>query len=78
MNLSNFKPQKSLFWPLLLEKYPNIQKIGGFGCKNSSKYEENSKINIYSLVLQIDHPVALCNGRGMVKYTQKSVHVVYG
>ena len=28
--------------------------------KKLSKFEENSKIYIYSLVPQIDHPVALC------------------
>ena len=33
-----------------------------FGCKKSSIFEENLKINIYSLVSQIDHPVALCKG----------------
>ena len=41
-----------------------LYKIGGFDCKKSSKFEENSKINIYSFVPvpQIDHPVALCIG----------------
>ena len=49
------------FWPFLLEKMSKIHKIGWFGGKKkSSKFEENSKINIYSLVPQIDHPVALC------------------
>jgi len=61
MILSNFKPKRSLFWPSLLEKLSKILKIGDFGCKKSSKFEENSKINNYSLVPQIDHPVALCS-----------------
>ena len=30
--------------------------------KKSLKFEENSKINIYSLVPQNDHPVALWDG----------------
>ena len=34
--------------------------------QKSSKFEENSKINIYSLVPQIDHPVALWGGRGFL------------
>ena len=54
MILSNFKHEKSSFWPFLLEKYSKIYKIGGFGCKKSSKFDENLKINIYSLVPQID------------------------
>ena len=57
MILSNFQPKKSPFWQFLLEKYSKIHKIDGFGSKKSS---ENSKINIYSLVLQTNHPVALC------------------
>ena len=44
----------------LFAKYSKMLKIVGFCCNNSSKFEENSKINIYSLVSQIDHPVALC------------------
>ena len=59
MILSNFKPKKSSFWPFLLEKYPKIHKICGFVCKKPSKFEENSKFNMYSLVPQIDHPVTL-------------------
>ena len=59
--LSNFlkaySPIKLQFWSFLLEKYSLIHKIGGFGCKNSSKFEENSKINIYYLVPQIEHHV---------------------
>ena len=55
--------KKSAFWPFLLEKWSKIHKIDDFGCKKSSKFEENSKINIYSLVPQIDHPVALCECR---------------
>ena len=39
-------------------------KIGGFSCKKSSKFEENSMINIYFLVPKIDYPVALCIGKG--------------
>ena len=36
-------------------------KIGGFGSKNLSKFEENSINKFYSLVLKIHHPViALC------------------
>ena len=50
MILSNFKPKVSPFCPFLLEKYSKIHKIGGFGCKKSSNFDENSKINIYSLV----------------------------
>ena len=38
-----------------------LVKNWGFWLQKSSKFEENSKINIYSLVPQIDHPVALCN-----------------
>ena len=34
MILSNFKPKKSPFWPILLEKLSKIHKIGDFGCKN--------------------------------------------
>ena len=77
MILRNFKPKKMTFWPFLLEKYPKIHKIGGFGCKKSLKFEENPKINIYSLVPQIDHPVALWKGKGshqkfnFVKYSPK-------
>ena len=43
MSFSNFKPKKSPFWPFLLEKWSKIHKIGDFGCKKSSKFEENSK-----------------------------------
>ena len=57
MIFTNFKPKKSPFWPFLVEKLPKIHQIG-FGCKKSSKFEENS--NIYSLVPQIYHPVSLC------------------
>ena len=46
--LSNFKPKNHHFGHF------------GFGCKKSSKFEENPIINIYSLVPQIDHPAALC------------------
>ena len=60
MILSNLKPKKSPFWTFLLEKCSKIHKIVGFGCKKSLKFEENPKINIYSLVPEIDHPVALC------------------
>ena len=35
----------------------------GFGCKKSSKFEENPIINIYSLVPQIGYLVALWYGR---------------
>ena len=52
--------KKLQFWPFLFEEYSKIHKIGGFGCKKSLKFEENSKINIYSLVPQIDNPVVLC------------------
>ena len=58
MILSNFKPKKSPFWLFLLEKLSKNHKIGDFGFKKLSKFEENSKINIYSLVPQIDHHVA--------------------
>ena len=53
-----------------------IHPFGHFFLKNSQKFtkfvilvakiskiEENSKNNIYYLVPQIDHPVALCRGR---------------
>ena len=53
--------------PFLLEKSSKIHKIGGFGCKKSSKFEENSKINIYSLVPQIDHSVALCSSQKQIE-----------
>ena len=33
-----------------------------FWLQKSSKFEENLIIDIYSLVPQIDHPVALCGG----------------
>ena len=36
-----------------------LYKIGGFDCKKSSKFEEDSKINIHFLVPPIFHPVAL-------------------
>ena len=54
MILTNFKPKKSPFWPFLLEKLSKNHeiKIGDFGCKKSSKFEENLKINNYSLVPQ--------------------------
>ena len=42
-----------------------IHKIGDFGCKNHQKFEENSKINNYFLVPQIDIPVALCGRLGL-------------
>ena len=71
MILCNFKPKKSSFWPFLLEKQPKNHKIGGFGCKKSSKFEENSKMNIYSLVPHIDYPVALCS----VRSGPRSVHI---
>ena len=38
--LSNFKPEKSPIWPFLLEQWSKIHKIGGFGCKKSSKFKE--------------------------------------
>ena len=55
------RDQKLPFRPLLIVNCSKIPKIGGFGCKKLSKFEEISKINIYSLVPQIEHPVALCN-----------------
>ena len=60
MIFSNFKPKKSPFFPFLLEKWTKIHKIDDFGYKKSSKFEGNSMINSFSLVPQIDHPVALC------------------
>ena len=59
MILTNFKP-KYYFGHFYFQKQPKIYKSDDFGCKISSKFEENSKINIYSLVPKIDHPVALC------------------
>ena len=59
MILSYFKPKKSPFWPFLKENWSKIHKIGDFCCKKASKFDENSKINIHSLVPQIDHHVAL-------------------
>ena len=50
MILSNFKPKKSTFWPFFIENWSKIHKIGGFGCKKSTKFEENPIINFYSLV----------------------------
>ena len=47
---------------ILLEKLSKIHKICGSDYKTSSQFEENSKINISSLVPQIDHSVALCSG----------------
>ena len=55
-----FKPKKSPFWSFLIEKYSKIHKIGDYCGKKLSKFEENSKNNIYSLVPQIGDPVALC------------------
>ena len=60
MILSYFKPKKSPFWLFLIENWSKIHKIGDYCGKKSSKSEENSKINIYSLVPKIDHLVALC------------------
>ena len=62
MILSNFKPKRSTFWPFFKEKLSKIHKTDDFRCKKSLKFEENSKINICSLVPQIDNPVALCQG----------------
>ena len=55
--IASFK--ESPFWPFLIENWSKNHIIGDFCCKKSSKFEENSKITIYSLVPQIDHPVAL-------------------
>ena len=53
MILTNFKPQKITILAIFIRKIvQNSQK--------SSKFEENSKINNYSLVPQIDHHIALC------------------
>ena len=30
---SYFKPEKSPFWPFLIENWPKIHKIGDFSCK---------------------------------------------
>ena len=60
MILSNFKSKKSLFCHFFVENCQKIHIIGYFGCKTSSTFEENSKINTYSLVSHIDHFVALC------------------
>ena len=57
-------------------KIVKIHKIGGFGCKKSSKFEENSMINIYSLVPQIDLPVALCNG--VVRIGSQFFAIIFG
>ena len=59
MILSYFKPKKSPFWLFLIENWSKIHKIGDYCGKKSSKSEEYSKINFYSLVPKIDHPVAL-------------------
>ena len=59
MILSYFKPKKSQFWPFFIENWSKILKIRDFCCKKSSKFEEISKINIYFLVPQVDHLVAL-------------------
>ena len=46
---------------IFIRKMVRNSKIGGFGGKKSSKFEEIPIINIYSLLVpQIDHPVALC------------------
>jgi len=60
MIFSNFKPKKSPFLPFLLEKWSKIHKIRDFGYKISSKFENNQISIFFSLVPQIDHPVALC------------------
>ena len=39
--------------------------------QNSSKFVDNSKINIYSLVPQIDQPVALCNAWNKIRLSKK-------
>ena len=57
MILINFKPKNhnvGHFFKIA----KNSQNLW-FWLKKSSKFEENSMINIYSLVPQIDHPVAL-------------------
>ena len=48
------------FLPFLLEKQSKLAIL--VGKRKPSKFEENSKINIYSLVPQSDHLVALCAG----------------
>ena len=44
-----------------MDDFEQFSQNWWFGSKKSSKFEENSKINNYALVLQIDHPVALCD-----------------
>ena len=62
MVLSNLKPKKITILAFFIRKKVKNSKIGGFGCKKSSNFEENSMIYTYSLVPKIDHPVALCAG----------------
>ena len=54
--------RKSPFWSFLIGNWPKIHKIGDFCYKKTSKFEENSKINIYSFVPKIVPPAALCIG----------------
>ena len=60
MFLSNFQPKKITILAIFIRKIVKNSKIGGFGCRKSSKFEENSMTNTFSLVPQINHPVALC------------------
>ena len=41
MIFSNFNPKKLVFWPFFKEKYSKTRKIDNFGCKKTSKFEEN-------------------------------------
>ena len=68
MILSNFKPKNHHFGHFIRKIVKKSQNWWFCGCKKSSQFEENSKINIYSLALQIDHPVALCVGRVASNY----------
>ena len=55
--------QKNLHFGNFYKKnYSKIHKIVDFGCKKPSNFDKDSKINTFSLVPQIDHPVALCYG----------------
>ena len=48
------------FFAIFFKIFPKFHKIGGFGCKKSSKFAGNLVTNIHSWMPKIDHSVALC------------------
>ena len=55
-----FKPKNHHFDHVYMKSSQKFTKLVVLVAKKLSKFEENSKIKMYSLVPQIDHPVALC------------------